>query len=99
LVKVILDTGYLEEDDIRRGCTLAIAAGARYVKTSTGFGPRGASVRDVEVMRAEVGEDFGVKAAGGIRDVETALQMIEAGADRLGTSSGAEILDAYAARV
>jgi deoxyribose-phosphate aldolase len=98
LVKVILETGYLEEADIARGCELAVDAGARFVKTSTGFGPRGASGRDVEVMRAAVGEGFGVKAAGGIRDVDTALAMLQAGADRLGTSSGAEIVDAFATR-
>ena len=62
------------------------------MKTSTGFGPRGASVRDVEIMRATVGPDIGVKAAGGIRDLDTALAMLEAGATRLGTSAGSEIV-------
>ncbi len=62
--------------------SIAVDAGAQFVKTSTGFGPRGASVRDVEIMRATVGPDIGVKAAGGIRDLDTALAMIEAGADR-----------------
>jgi deoxyribose-phosphate aldolase len=97
-VKVILETGYLEESDVARGSRLAVEAGAAFVKTSTGFGPRGASVRDVEIMREAVGPDIGVKAAGGIRDLETALAMIDAGATRLGTSSGAEILEALAAR-
>ena len=92
LVKVILETGYLEEDDIVRGCGLAVEAGADFVKTSTGFGPRGASVRDVEIMRAAVGPDIGVKAAGGIRDLDTALAMLHAGATRLGTSAGREII-------
>jgi deoxyribose-phosphate aldolase len=92
IVKVILETGYLSESDIERGCTLAVEAGADYVKTSTGFGPRGASVRDVEIMRATVGPGFGVKASGGIRDLDTALAMLEAGATRLGLSAGAEIL-------
>jgi deoxyribose-phosphate aldolase len=68
------------------------------VKTSTGFGPRGASLDDVRLMRATVGPDIGVKAAGGIRDLDTALAMLEAGASRLGTSSGAEILEALEAR-
>jgi deoxyribose-phosphate aldolase len=92
IVKVILETGYLGDDDIVRGCTLAVDAGADFVKTSTGFGPRGASVGDVELMRATVGPDIGVKAAGGIRDLDTALAMLEAGATRLGTSAGAGIL-------
>ena len=71
-------------------------AGAHFVKTSTGFGPRGASVEDVRTMRAAVGPDIGVKAAGGIRDLATALAMLEAGATRLGTSAGGEILAEFA---
>jgi deoxyribose-phosphate aldolase len=98
IVKVILETGYLEPAQIERGCRLAVEAGAHFVKTSTGFGPRGASVEDVRLMRATVGPDIGVKAAGGIRDLETSLAMLEAGASRLGTSSGIEILDALEAR-
>lgn len=98
LVKVILETGYLDEHQITTGCRLAVEAGAAFVKTSTGFGPRGASVDDVKLMRATVGPDIGVKAAGGIRDLETALEMIAAGANRLGTSSGVEILEAFRAR-
>lgn len=94
LVKVILETGHLSEDDIARGCALCVEAGAAFVKTSTGFGPRGATVRDVEIMRATVGADVGVKAAGGIRDLETALAMIDAGANRIGTSAGSDILAA-----
>ena len=92
IVKVILETGHLSEEQIARGCSLAVEAGADFVKTSTGFGPRGASVRDVEIMRATVGPDIGVKAAGGIRDLDTALAMLEAGATRLGTSAGSEIV-------
>lgn len=98
IVKVILETGYLEPAQIERGCRLAVEAGAHFVKTSTGFGPRGASVEDVRLMRATVGPDIGVKAAGGIRDLETALAMLDAGASRIGTSSGIEILDALEAR-
>ncbi len=94
IVKVILETGHLSEDEVDRASRIAVAAGAHFVKTSSGFGPRGASMRDVEIMRAAVGPDIGVKAAGGIRDLETALEMIEAGADRLGSSSGLEILEA-----
>lgn len=98
IVKVILETGYLEPAQIERACHLAAGAGADFVKTSTGFGPRGASVEDVRVMRAAVGDALGVKAAGGIRDLGTALAMIEAGASRVGTSSGIEILDAFSVR-
>lgn len=98
IVKVILETGYLDAAAIERGCELAVKAGAHFVKTSTGFGPRGATVEDVRLMRATVGPDIGVKAAGGIRDLETALAMIDAGASRIGTSSGIEILEALAAR-
>jgi deoxyribose-phosphate aldolase len=98
IVKVILETGYLEAEAIERACALAVDAGAHFVKTSTGFGPRGASLDDVRIMRAAVGPDVGVKAAGGIRDLETALEMLEAGASRLGTSSGLEILEALEAR-
>ena len=97
LVKVILETGYLDEKGIERGCLLSCEAGAAFVKTSTGFGPRGASVRDVEVMRAVVGDAVRIKAAGGIRDLETALALIDAGADRIGTSAGDEIVASLAA--
>lgn len=97
IVKVILETGYLDDAQIARGAHLCAAAGAQYVKTSTGFGPRGASVRDVEIMREAVGPDVGVKAAGGIRDIETALAMLEAGATRLGTSSGVDLVLALTA--
>lgn len=97
-VKVILETCYLAEDDIDRGSRLAVEAGADFVKTSTGFGPRGASVRDVEIMRAAVGPEIGVKASGGIRDLDTALAMIDAGATRLGLSAGTEIIAEAVAR-
>ncbi|MDZ4169544.1 MAG: deoxyribose-phosphate aldolase [Coriobacteriia bacterium] len=98
LVKVILETGHLDEDQVARASALCASAGAAFVKTSTGFGPRGASARDVEIMRAEVGPELGVKAAGGIRDLDTAFEMLDAGANRLGTSNGIEILTQAAAR-
>ncbi|MBE0417036.1 MAG: deoxyribose-phosphate aldolase [Coriobacteriia bacterium] len=98
IVKVIIETGYLTEAEIDQASRVAAAAGAHYVKTSTGFGPRGASVRDVQIMREAVGPDIGVKAAGGIRDLDTALEMLEAGASRLGSSSGLEILEALGHR-
>jgi deoxyribose-phosphate aldolase len=92
LVKVILETAYLDEAQIERACELAVTAGANFVKTSTGFGPRGATARDCEIMRAVVGTEIGVKAAGGIRDLATVMEMIEAGANRIGTSAGLDIL-------
>lgn len=92
LVKVILETGYLDEEQIESACRSAADAGADFVKTSTGFGPRGASLEDVRLMRSVVGDALGVKAAGGIRNLADALRMIEAGATRIGTSSGNEIL-------
>lgn len=97
-VKVILETGHLSEDEIATACRLAESAGADFVKTSTGFGPRGASVRDVKIMHSAVGGRLGVKAAGGIRDLESALALVRAGATRLGTSSGGRLLDELAAR-
>jgi len=98
IVKVILETGYLDDEQIVRASRIAVSAGASFVKTSTGFGPRGASLEDVQLMRQTVGPNIGVKAAGGIRDLDTALAMIAAGASRIGTSSGIEILDAFDAR-
>lgn len=91
-VKVILETAYLTDEEKAEGCALAKAAGADYVKTSTGFASGGATVEDVALMRRVVGEDMGVKAAGGIRDAEIARKMIEAGATRLGASASLEIV-------
>lgn len=91
-VKVILETCYLTDDEKRRACGLVVEAGAQFVKTSTGFGPAGATVADVRLLREAVGHKFGVKASGGIRDTATALAMINAGANRLGTSSGVRIV-------
>lgn len=98
LLKVILETGRLTPELVARASVLAAGAGADFVKTSTGFGPRGASVEDVRIMRQAVGPKLGVKAAGGIRDLETALAMLEAGATRIGASSGAQIVAAFDAR-
>ncbi|RKN86981.1 deoxyribose-phosphate aldolase [Paenibacillus ginsengarvi] len=93
IVKVILETGLLNEEQKRTACRLAEEAGAHFVKTSTGFGPGGATVEDVKLMRAAVSPDIQVKASGGVRDLATALAMIEAGATRLGTSSGVAIMN------
>jgi deoxyribose-phosphate aldolase len=90
--KMILECCYLTEDDKRRACEMAQALGLDFVKTSTGFGSGGATVDDVRLMREVVGEDMGVKAAGGIRTREDVLRMVEAGATRIGTSSTAAIL-------
>ena len=98
VAKLILECCYLLDEEKVLGCALAKASGFDFVKTSTGFGtpgagvPSGATVRDVALMREVVGPNMGVKAAGGIRDLATALAMIEAGADRLGCSAGVEIV-------
>jgi deoxyribose-phosphate aldolase len=92
---VILETALLSLEQKRLGCSLAVEAGARFVKTSTGFSGGGATVEDIRLMREAVGPKIGVKASGGIRDVATALAMIEAGANRLGTSSGVAIVQGH----
>ena len=97
LVKVILETALLTDDEKIRACRLAQQAGADLVKTSTGFGPGGATEADVALMRRTVGPDLGVKAAGGIRDRETALAMIRAGATRIGASASVAIVTGPAA--
>lgn len=93
ILKVIIESAALTDEEIVAVCRAAVAAGADFVKTSTGFHPAGgASVHAVELMRQTVGEDVGVKASGGIRDAQTAIAMIEAGANRLGVSATAAIL-------
>lgn len=92
IVKVILETGFLTDDEKRRAAQLVEAAGADFVKTSTGFGPSGATVEDVRLLRQVVSPHIGVKAAGGIRTWQQAKALIEAGANRIGTSSAAAIL-------
>jgi len=91
-VKVILETGDLDDEQTVRGCLAAAEAGAAFVKTSTGYGRTGASLEDVALMQRTVGDRMGIKAAGGIRSFATAQALIEAGATRLGTSAGARIL-------
>ena len=92
-VKVILETAFLTDEQKVAGAILAKAAGAHFVKTSTGFGPGGATVEDVALLRRTVGSIMGVKAAGGIRDSQTAIAMVEAGATRIGASRTAAILE------
>lgn len=90
-VKVILETCLLDDVQKRQGCAIIKSAGAHFAKTSTGFSSAGATVEDIKLMRDALGPDFGVKASGGIRDYETAAAMIQAGANRLGTSNSVAI--------
>mgnify|MGYP001158060794 CR=1 FL=1 len=91
-VKVIIETGYFNDKQIATACKLSVEAEAHFVKTCTGFSPGGATVDHIQLMRESVGQRAGIKASGGIRDRETALAMIEAGATRIGTSSGVTIV-------
>jgi deoxyribose-phosphate aldolase len=95
-VKVILETSLLTHEEKVLGCQLSVEAGAAFVKTSTGFAGGGATVEDVKLFRETVGFACKVKASGSIRDTATALAMIEAGADRLGTSAGVAIVNGLA---
>ena len=99
MLKVIIESGLLTDDEIVKACEVSVAAGADFVKTSTGFHATagGATVEAVRLMRATVGPDLGVKASGGIRSAEKALAMIDAGANRIGTSSTEKILDGLTA--
>lgn len=90
--KVIIETALLSDEEKVTACTLAKAAGADYVKTSTGFGPGGATPADVALMRRVVGDDMGVKASGGVRDLEQVKAMVAAGATRIGASAGVRIV-------
>ncbi len=92
VVKVIIETGFLSDDEKKKVCHLAKDAGADFVKTSTGFGPGKATPADIALMREVVGPDMGVKASAGVRDFETAKELIIAGATRIGASAGKEIV-------
>lgn len=92
ILKVIIETCLLTDDEIVQACKLAKDAGADFVKTSTGFSKWGAKVKDVELMRKTVGEKMGVKASGGVKDKAEALEMVKAGATRIGTSHGIDIV-------
>jgi deoxyribose-phosphate aldolase len=93
ILKVIIETCLLDEEQKIRACKLAVNAKADFVKTSTGFAGGGATLEDVELMRKTVGPDMGLKASGGVRDLEMAHKMIKVGATRLGTSSGVKIVE------
>ena len=92
LLKVIIETCLLTDEEKIRACIAAKNAGADFVKTSTGFSTGGAAVHDVALMRQTVGEEMGVKASGGVRTHEDLLAMVEAGASRIGTSNGTKII-------
>ena len=93
IVKVILETCLLTDEEIVKACQLSEEAGAAFVKTSTGFSKGGATVEHVKLMKKTVGDRLQVKASGGIRDYETAMAMIEAGADRIGASASVQIME------
>ncbi|MBC7253474.1 MAG: deoxyribose-phosphate aldolase [Actinobacteria bacterium] len=95
VVKVILETCYLSREEMRLGALLAREAGADFVKTSTGFGPGGATAEDVRFLREVLGPGFGVKASGGIRTLAQVMEMVRAGANRIGTSAAYTILQEY----
>ncbi|HDP69503.1 MAG TPA: deoxyribose-phosphate aldolase [Actinobacteria bacterium] len=95
IVKVIIETCYLSNDEKKRAAEIVKKAGADFVKTSTGFGPEGAKVEDVELLRKVVGNSIGIKASGGIKTCEQVLAMIEAGATRIGTSFSVEIMESF----
>ncbi|MDC7226422.1 MAG: deoxyribose-phosphate aldolase [Spirochaetales bacterium] len=92
IVKVILETCLLTNEEKLKACEISVGAGAGFVKTSTGFSTGGATIEDIKLMRKAVGPDIGVKASGGVRTREDAVKMIEAGATRLGASAGVEIV-------
>lgn len=96
--KIIIETGLLAEDEIIRMCELCMRIGAEFVKTSTGYGPRGATVGDVKLIRKVVGSVCRIKAAGGIRDLNAVTALVEAGAERIGTSAGPSIMEEYLRR-
>ncbi len=96
--KVIIEAALLTDDEKITACTLSKAAGADFVKTSTGFGPGGATAADVALMRRVVGEEMGVKAAGGVRDLDGLRAMVEAGASRVGASAGVKIVQQSAGK-
>jgi deoxyribose-phosphate aldolase len=95
MLKVILETAYLSPAQIQEACLICQDAGADFVKTSTGYAPSGAKVEDIRLMRQVLPSTVGIKASGGIKTLELALDLIQAGADRLGTSSAKTLMDAW----
>ena len=95
LHKIIIETGSLTPDELSRVCQIAVNAKAEFIKTSTGNGPRGATVEDVRLIRQAVGSACRIKASGGIKDLASLMALADAGAERIGTSSGAAIMEEY----
>ncbi|MEW6002714.1 MAG: deoxyribose-phosphate aldolase [Nitrospirota bacterium] len=95
--KTIIETCYLNDDEKTKVVTIALDAGSEFIKTSTGFGLRGAQIVDVRLIKDIVGDTAGIKAAGGIKTLKTVLDMLEAGATRIGTSAGVEIMNEFEA--
>lgn len=95
ILKVIIETAYLNADQIREACLICQDAGADYVKTSTGYAPSGAKVEDIVLMRATLPSAIGIKASGGIKTLDFAMELIKAGADRIGTSSAKALMEAW----
>jgi len=93
LLKVIIEAALLIDEEKVEACRAVMESGAQFAKSSTGFGPPGANVHDIRLMRETVGPDFGVKASAGIRTAAAALELVEAGANRIGTSSGVQIME------
>lgn len=93
VLKVIIETAYLSPEQIREACLICQDAGADFVKTSTGYAPSGAKIEDIRLMRETLSSNTGIKASGGIKTLDFALQLIEAGADRIGTSAAKAIME------
>ena len=94
IVKFILETGYLTDDEIKKSAVLVLQSGADFVKTNSGMGPRGVTVRDIEIIKQAVGDKIKIKAAGGVDTYDEAIAIINAGASRIGTSKAIEIVTA-----
>ena len=92
ILKVIIETAYLSDDEIKTACKLCVDGGADFVKTSTGFGPHGAKVEHIKLMKSILPTSVGIKASGGIKTLAQAMDLVNAGADRIGTSSGVAIM-------
>ncbi len=97
-MKVILENAYLTDDEKRRGCRIVEAAGADFVKTSTGFAPTGATLADLRLMRASVSPRVQIKAAGGVRTLDAVIDVLNAGATRIGATASKAILDEFRTR-
>lgn len=95
IVKVILETGYLTDDEIKRGSLAIVESGADFVKTNSGMGPRGVKVSDVKLIRESIGQEVRVKAAGGVHTLTEVTELVDAGANRIGTSKAIEIAEEF----